>query len=88
MINRSTERRRIAIPRWTAPWLAMALLAVPRPSPGQVVRLAGYDMGDEPSPAESPGLASLAGRLSAADPDALCCVTLLPDKTKPKQRKS
>lgn len=47
--------------------------------------LAGYDLGDEPSPAEFPALASLARRLSAADPDALCYVNLLPTYASPGQ---
>lgn len=47
--------------------------------------LAGYDLGDEPSPAAFPGLATLARRLAAADPEGLCYVNLLPTYAAPGQ---
>lgn len=47
--------------------------------------LAGYDLGDEPSPGQFPPLATLARRLAAADPDAFCYVNLLPTYAAPGQ---
>lgn len=47
--------------------------------------LAGYDLGDEPSPAAFLSLATLARRLAAADPEAVCYVNLLPTYASPGQ---
>jgi hypothetical protein len=47
--------------------------------------LAGYDLGDEPSPAAFSELATLARRLATADPDAIRYVNLLPTYATPGQ---
>lgn len=47
--------------------------------------LAGYDLGDEPSPGAFPELATLARRLAAADPEGIRYVNLLPTYAAPGQ---